>query len=245
MLASRVRNKLKILGEVTLPFRRVSFSATGEDILVADVFRRMGCASPFYFDIGANHPIRFNNTYAFYRSGGRGVCMEPQPALFEQIRRTRPRDECLNAGAAAAPSDPLPFFVFENPALSTFSNAHAEFLRHANHKFVETISIPLVPINDVLARCPPDSPSFVSIDCEGTDREILGGIDFGRHRPAVFCVETARPSLDGSPVLGSKIGEIDELFIGHGYWAFADTYVNTIYVDERRLRMQPAGPSEA
>jgi len=61
-LLRRARNKLRILTEIPLPFRNLSFSATGEDLIVADAFRRMGCERPFYFDIGTNHPIRRNNT---------------------------------------------------------------------------------------------------------------------------------------------------------------------------------------
>jgi hypothetical protein len=154
------------------------------------------------------------------------------------VRRARPRDVCLNVGVAVEASAPLPFHVFENPALSTFSRQQADLLvRSGEHRLIETISVPVVAVNDLLTRAPSGATTFVSLDCEGMDLEILTGIDFDALRPAVLCVETARPSLEGSPELAPKVEEIHALLRSKGYWAFADTYVNTIYADERRLRL--------
>jgi FkbM family methyltransferase len=245
-LINRVQNKLSIIRELPLPFRQVSFSATGEDLIVADVFRRLKITRPFYFDIGTNHPVRFNNTYMFYRNGGRGVCVEPQPQLCEAIRKRRPRDVCLNAGAGARSSAPLTFYTFENPYLSTFSQAQAELLQsRGTSRLVSTTQVPILDVNEILARCPKGTPSFVSLDCEGMDLAILQGIDFERFRPTVFCVETAAPSPDSPLHLGPKVPDIATALIAHGYWAFADTYVNTIFVDGRSLRVDGEGSAQA
>ena len=47
----------------------------------------------------------------------------------------------------------------------------------------------------------------------------------------VFCVETITYSDSG---VGEKIKKIDNLMADRGYLKYADTYINTIYVDSRR-----------
>src|SRR4051794_18414209 len=56
---------------------RLSFAQQGEDLVVDSLFGALKVAKPTYLDIGAYEPIRSNNTYLFYRQGGRGVLVEP------------------------------------------------------------------------------------------------------------------------------------------------------------------------
>ncbi len=73
----------------------------------------------------------------------------------------------------------------------------------------------------------------MSLDVEGLDLPILRSIDLARHRPLVFCVETLSYSESGQ---GQRIEEIDELMKGASYLRYADTHINTVYVDESRWR---------
>ena len=47
-----------------------SYSQEGEDIILRNLFgnRKDG----FYVDVGAHHPMRFSNTYFFYKLGWNG-----------------------------------------------------------------------------------------------------------------------------------------------------------------------------
>src|SRR4051812_46243595 len=79
-------------------FGKPSFAQQGEDLALESVFGFLRVAKPSYIDIGAGHPIIGNNTYKFYRQGGRGVLVEPNPKLAELLRQVRPNDTVIEAG---------------------------------------------------------------------------------------------------------------------------------------------------
>jgi len=236
-IVRKFRNKAAILGEVMLPFRNVSFSQHGEDILVETALHLMGITVPFYVDIGTNHPIRFSNTYRFYRHGHHGACVEPNPILCEQIRKVRPRDRLFPVGIGAVSHESMTFFRFDNPGMSTFSESQAtEIERSSPFRIVERMPVEVLDVNSLFKRL--DRPvDFLSVDCEGLDLEILNAINFDANRPAVICVESALPAPDAGQQsrLGAKMPEFTQLLNPRGYWCFADTYVNSIFVDGRRL----------
>lgn len=239
-LLTRVSNRLAILGELGLPFRRVSFSDSGEDLVVAKLLHLLQIERPGYVDLGANHPVRFNNTYYFYRSGGTGVCVEPNPDLAELFKRFRPRDLLLGAGVTSASGGKLTFYSFDNPGVSTFSKTQADHIeRTSPYKVRNVLEVDTINVNEVFDRAKSHGGyDFVSLDCEGLDLEILRGLDFNRFRPAVLCVETMLPGLDNATpeVLGGRIPEIAAELALQGYRPFADTYVNTIFADTTRIR---------
>lgn len=218
------------------PFQR-SYAQCGEDV-IADYLLTglLGFTRPTYLDIGAHHPWHLSNTYAFYRKGCRGVCVEPDPVLFRRIRHARSRDVCLNVGVGSL-REVKELFVIDDPGLNTFSEQTRGALEEG-HPFRVTRSVPvqIVPMNDILTKHFGPWPNFVSLDAESMDLEILRAVDFALYRPEVICVETlAYPEL-------VKIASIGEFLKGVGYEVYADTHVNTIFVESgawtRRRRCQ-------
>src|SRR5262245_33776458 len=60
------------------PEARLSFSEQGEDIVLFHALRdALKLEHPVYMDVGAAHPVRSNNTYLLYTTGGHGVLVEP------------------------------------------------------------------------------------------------------------------------------------------------------------------------
>ncbi len=68
----------------------VSYAQNGEDVVLARAFRdrREGT----YVDVGAGHPVEDSVTYAFYLAGWRGVNIEPNIDLHQQLELARPED---------------------------------------------------------------------------------------------------------------------------------------------------------
>ena len=120
----------------------VSYSQSGEDIIVAQLLNQFDITMPSYLDIGANEPILLNNTYHFYRKGCWGVCIEPNPRLFRRLRRVRRRDTCLRAGVSDETNSSARFYRMSAHTLGTFSREEAAAYERLGYPIVEEIPIP-------------------------------------------------------------------------------------------------------
>ena len=208
---------------------KVSYSQCGEDLIVRYVFDFLKIPTPTYLDIGAHHPMFLSNTFLFYQQGSSGLNIEPDPKLFEPFPRQRSRDTNLNIGISDQEGD-LPFYVMSAPTLNTFSEVDARAaVAQGRIKIEKIFPVKVRPINAVLQEFLPDVPlDFLSIDVEGLDFAILSSMDFNRWRPKVICAETITYSEANR---GEKIPEIAGLLHKLGYEAYADTHINTIFVD--------------
>jgi FkbM family methyltransferase len=228
MLSRRISNFLKRRLGI---HGKKSYSQCGEDLIIQHVLDSLGIAKPLYMDIGAHHPSYINNTYTFYKQGGRGINIEPDPSLIRKFRRMRPRDTNLNIGIGPDEKK-LDFYVLTNRTLNTFAQEEAKrYVEEFGQKIVDIIPIEVKKFNNVVDRYCSRSPDLVSLDVEGLDLAILKSIDFSRCRPLLFCIETITYSETGE---GTKIAAIDTVMADNGYMKYADTYINTIFLDKER-----------
>lgn len=210
------------------PAYHKSYAQCGEDLiadyLIRGVLKRTQIS---YLDIGTNDPVRMNNTYRFYRAGFSGVCVEPNPILCQQIRRHRPRDLCLNIGVSHDGSKLADFHVMEPHTLSSFSSDFIQdVLQNPMYKLIETKPTALLSLTEIIDTYCGRCPTFLSMDVEGIDQYVLDAFDFERHRPEVVCVETV------THVDELKVNAITTRMSEARYCVYADTFINTIYVDE-------------
>ncbi len=215
---------------------KVSYSQCGEDLILQQLFSVLRIVKVSYLDVGAHHPTYLNNTYLFYESGGHGVSIEPDPSLFEEFLEKRPRDVSLNCGVGVS-SEEADFFVMSENTLNTFSKAEAErYQSYGKHRILKVIKVELRTINEILETKFADCPNLVSLDIEGMDYLVLQSFDFRKYRPEVFCLETLTYTEDKSE---RKLTEIISLMHANGYLTYADTYINTIFVDSAAWRDRP------
>lgn len=208
------------------PNAKLSYAQCGEDMLARMALSALGIRRPVYVDVGANHPTKLSNTYYFYRHGNRGVCVEPNPALAKQFRRARPRDAIIEAAVGLRRGE-TQLYLHADDTLSTTSLSQAKAAESGTQKI---ISVPTVTLSDIIEQLDV-TPDFVSLDTEGTDEAILANFDFQKYRPAVWCIETLSYDPHGK---GQKLEAIFSIMKENGYLVFADTYINTIFIDGRR-----------
>lgn len=209
---------------------RVSYSQCGEDMIARFVFDALKIPQPSYIDIGAHHPSYLNNTFAFYESGSTGVNIEPDPELFARFPAERPRDTNLNIGVGNSAGE-LEFFVMSARTLNTFSAEEARSASEKGRAKIErTITLPVRPVGDVLAeQFAQAAPDFLTLDVEGLDLDILQAWDFKRWRPRLACVETI---VYAGGRQGGQRDDIGEFLQDCGYFNYAHTHVNTLFVDK-------------
>ncbi len=213
---------------------KISYSQCGEDLIIDFIFLGLNILTPSYLDIGAYHPTQLSNTYLFYLRGSQGVCVEADPSLFAEMKRLRKRDTCLNVGVGSGQVEKADFYIMTTKTLNTFSKDEAErYQSYGSQKIEKVIQVPVVSVNTILEKYCDCCPDLVSIDVEGLESKILKGFDFYRFRPKVFCVETLTYTEDKSE---RKVTEIIDSMVAKGYFVYADTFINSIFVDRESWR---------
>ena len=208
-----------------------SYSQAGEDKILDFLFSSKKITLPSYLDIGVFYPTSISNTHLFYTRGSRGVCVEADPTLIPIIKKARSEDKVINVGVGVNNSSGAEFYVFNDKGLSTFDKKEAEYREgFGTFKIEKVCTIPMQPINSILKENFDTYPDFLSIDIEGLDLEVLKTLDFNTFKIPVICVETCVYSENH---IKPKDNRIVDFIITKGYFVYADTYINTIFVNKK------------
>jgi FkbM family methyltransferase len=214
------------------PDSRLSFSQQGEDIVLFHALRdTMKIATPTYLDVGAAHPIRSNNTYLLYGTGGTGVLIEPNPAYAKLLREMRPKDKVVEAGIGVTDAAAADYYEIKGaPMLNTFSPEQAESLKKSGKEVERVTKMPLININRVIADSLGKTPDLLSTDIEGLDYAVIKSLDLSRYRPAVICAEGVPMNEENKP------SDLVTYLTARGYIVRGGSMVNTIFVDGLKLK---------
>lgn len=205
-----------------------SFSQEGEDLLVHRIFGDK--ATGFYVDVGAHHPVRFSNTYYFYKRGWRGINIEPNLTGIRLFKRYRPRDINLALGISNEPGE-LIYWMFDEPALNSFDKELTEKrLAETEYRLIGTKQIKVVRLESVLAEYvqPDVQIDFMTIDAEGHDLSVLRSNNWERFRPKWLLVE----SIVQSP-LDEIRSDQHQFLLAQQYKLYAKTLNTYFYLDQR------------
>jgi FkbM family methyltransferase len=219
--------RLVTRGEADKPWpldAQPSYSQEGEDRLLCRLLA--GREAGFYVDVGAHHPTRFSNTALLYEAGWRGINVDPAPGNRREFARVRPRDINLELGVGLQ-AGTRKYFVFDEPALNTFSPDRAADLQATTHyRLVDILNLEVVTLAHLLARyLPPGQPiDLLTIDTEGLDLDVLRSNDWRRFRPSLVIAEDLRLRSMRN-LLGSQVvAFLDE----QGYEPIAKT-INSVF----------------
>ncbi len=218
-----------------------SYSQSGEDVIISNLFESMDIKKISYLNIGVCCPDFSDNTYLFYKRGSRGVCIEANPLLIENIKSIRGEDKIINIGVGNKSVNNAEFFMFDDPNLNTFDQDEA--IRRdsiGESKIVDTVKISIIPINQIIEENFITCPQYMSLDIEGLDLEVLKSLDYYKYPIPVICVETCTYSDNH---VKPKIPEFNNVMKEAGYFVYADTYVNTIYVNQNWFKNGGKVPS--
>ena len=172
-------------------YRGEYFSQEGEDVYLLRTMYSRACG--FYVDVGAHHPFRFSNTYAFYKRGWSGINIEANPrakALFDQHR---PRDINLNCLVSETEGREYEFDMYNEAALNSAVPARRDsILAASGYLLEETVTLRARRLDSILDEFMPAGfeIDFLSVDVEGLDLEVINSSDWSRYRPEFVLAET-------------------------------------------------------
>lgn len=208
----KVKEKLK--------FSQLSFSQEGEDLVLNKLLGNK--PNGFYIDIGANHPVRFSNTWFFYKKGWRGVNIEPNPDMFRLLEDYRPYDLNLNMGISDV-NDTLDYYMFNEPALNTFSeNERDQSLLKGEYSLVNHMKVNVKTLENVFTQMnlsKNQEIDFMSIDAEGFDLKVLKSFDITVYYPKVILIEI----LEVKSIMNVLNNEIYIYLTSNNYYLYLRT----------------------
>jgi FkbM family methyltransferase len=171
-------------------FGNKTYSQSGEDLMLLNIFKLLEISQPTFLDIGAHMPFEISNTALMVeRLNSRGMNIEPNPVLYEKLKEFRPKDINLNCGVAAK-SGSLPFYIWDDTsAINTFCKDLADKWI-ANGKTVTIKLLPVRTVNDIVDEYFNGAwPDLLHIDAEGLDYEILESANFEKSKPKIIVAE--------------------------------------------------------
>jgi FkbM family methyltransferase len=200
------------------------YGQDGEDLILDRLLERQVLG--FYVDVGAHHPMRFSNTYLFYRKGWHGINIDAQPGGMRLFQRYRPRDTNIESGVGLEPGY-LPYFQFNEPALNTFDPNEAALKDRPPYHLVQTVQVQVERLDALLEKHLPSGQviDFLSVDVEGRDLDVLRSNNWERFRPRYILAETLR-----ADILHLMECPVVQFLASVGYKPVAKAYNTTFFV---------------
>lgn len=172
------------------------YSHHGEDFLLWKLFDYK--TNGFYVDVGAFDGVHLSNSYSFEQHNWSGICVEANPAYFKICKESRTGANCLNAACVGDDSiQKIEFYAEELGLLSGIRGNREDDVRSRyekrglEFKGFSKITVPALTLNAILGQYLPASTEidFISIDVEGSESDVLKGLDLTRFRPRVIVIE--------------------------------------------------------
>jgi len=167
-----------------------TYAQNFEDVILERLFQ--GENDGFYVDVGAWDPWYDSVTAHFYKKGWRGINIEPIEERALVFRRERPRD--INLPVAISSQEPSVrlWVCDEASGLSTTDSNQAAELRCHGSALTERL-VPSRGLNVILEEFAPTEITFLKIDVEGSEADVLATLDLARWRPRVILIEAIAP----------------------------------------------------
>ncbi|WP_167527580.1 FkbM family methyltransferase [Desulfosarcina alkanivorans] len=174
---------------------RIFTAQYGEEVVLWRYFKNK--KRGFLVDIGAADGVRYSNSrYLIKYYDWRGILVEPHPEFVKRLALLyddQP-DISICPYAIAEKEEIRPFFMYgkdKHAQVSTLSENFRDraIARHGD-KYLPPIKIQTKPIRNVLQELnSPREIDFMSVDCEGTDMQVLRSMDWENYRVKLVCVE--------------------------------------------------------
>ena len=165
------------------------YSQYGQDYFVFNILNNKQYG--FYVDVGARCGKIISNTLFLEQNKWDGICIEPHPDLFDELKKNR-KCKIYNCAISNSPKNKLKFVKFlEEPfGNSGLLNTYRKPGRLRYHKH-EIIEVNIVSLNTILEKNnAPKFINYIDIDVEGHELECIKTIDFDKYQFGAIGVET-------------------------------------------------------
>lgn len=191
-------------------------------------------AGDTFVDVGAHHGLYSIHASKIVGSEGRVIAVEPNPPSLERLRANIALNRLANvtvepvAFGQAEGKLRLYSSASENTALASLAEANA---RQAGES-TQSVDVPVIPMDVVMARLGAKRIGVIKIDTEGAEVLVLRGATetLRMHRP-VLVMEVVDHQLRN---LGSSLAELEALLAAAGYRQADKAEWNALWVPKEK-----------
>lgn len=192
-------------------------SQLGQDKFVVDFYK--GKKHGYFVEVGAFDGVYLSNTLTLERDyQWKGICIEPIPSYFTSLQKNR---KCRTFGVAAFSANDQQVDMCVAgvvSAVSTFIGSRFQNVLRAPRVKVKTRTLTSL-FQEAKA---PSFIEYLSLDTEGTELEVLRGVDFTRYTFGIIDVEHNFQEVTRSA--------IRKLLESQGYYYHGENSVDDRYV---------------
>lgn len=180
---------------------KISFSQSGEDLVLLNYLKHKKINKGKYLDIGAFHPRWVSNTHILHKKGFNGYAVDINEKRLRWFRFSRGNKVKTICGAVSS-SKKENIKVFKFIRKSPFSLIDTTSLRHAKRFSkkgagpFEIINVKNYHINDIFKKV--GKINVLNIDIEGKDFDVLKSSNLKLINPEIILLE------DGSKFFPKK-----------------------------------------
>jgi FkbM family methyltransferase len=224
------RTNLSRLKRLINPFRLFKGQKSQDKWVIFHVlpFKRNG----FFLDLAASDGITDSNTYTLEKLfGWTGICIEPNPKLFQKLSITR---NCILDSSVISDKREKVVFRIDNGPLGGIIDDDTDNnykIRGEQLLSAETITLDALPLNELLDRYnAPAIIDYFSLDVEGSEERVIRSIDFEKYQ--FLCLTIERPT----PKVNKILFENGYRFMkNHKYDSF---YIHSSLASNKKLKFQ-------
>jgi FkbM family methyltransferase len=147
----------------------------------------------YFIDIGAHNGIDINNTYYFENEGWDGICFEPIPEIFDQLKQNRKCKVVQKAISDVA--GPSQFFTIKGYSdmlsglADKYPQDHIARINREIEQYDQSYDYIDVMCSTFDEEVKQTNIDLLSIDTEGAELDILKTIDFTKYSVNIMVVE--------------------------------------------------------
>ena len=156
----------------------IHYGEFGEDILINRILKNIKTGR--YVDVGCYHPFKGSLTVQLYKRGWRGINIDLSKSSIDLFNLVRKKDINLNVAVSDFNGQTN---YFEN---SPINQQNSLIKSDDNQKIIKT---DCKNLNFILEENKFEKFEYLNVDVEGTENNVIKGIDFNKYRPILITVE--------------------------------------------------------
>jgi FkbM family methyltransferase len=148
-------------------------------------------APRIFIEFGACDGLKFSNTFLLEKNGWQGILAEPARKWHKELIANRKCTISFNA-VSNVTGKKVPFIeTIEGEFSSLVSNSESDiFSNYRKDNISSTYLVDTISLNDLIEENGISGVlTYLSIDTEGGERNILETFDLNKYRPAIISVE--------------------------------------------------------